>query len=110
MTRTSKAIGTLAALTTIGAAMVSLPAQAEDNGRRVATDTPSIEGHRDVMDAMIELHAESAGEMDRRARGRTPTARNLSSAPDAWWTNIPVTRSSTTCSHSLNACRESIAG
>jgi len=33
MTRTSKAIGTLAALTTIGAAMVSLPAQAEDNGQ-----------------------------------------------------------------------------
>jgi uncharacterized protein (TIGR03118 family) len=33
MTRTSKAIGTLAALTTIGAAMVSLPARAEDNGQ-----------------------------------------------------------------------------
>ncbi len=33
MTRTSKAIGTLAALTTMGAALVSLqPAQAEDNG------------------------------------------------------------------------------
>ncbi len=33
MTRTSKAIGTLAALTTMGAALVSLqPAQAEENG------------------------------------------------------------------------------
>jgi len=33
MNRTSKAIGTLAALTTMGAALVSLqPAQAEDNG------------------------------------------------------------------------------
>ena len=34
MTRTSKVIGTLAALTTMGAALVTLlPAQAEDNGQ-----------------------------------------------------------------------------